>query len=86
MNSCVSALRRGPSRFEIDPQAFLENYLDSRRRSRAKGPALNRPLAFAGVGLLVALVASIAVLSTRFFLLDRNEALLEPPEGAPEVV
>ena len=34
MNSCASAFRRGPSRFEIDPRAFIEHYLDNRRRSR----------------------------------------------------
>ena len=49
--------------------------------------ALNRSLAFAGIGLLMALLASVAVISTRFFLLDRDESLLEPPaEVVPDVV
>jgi hypothetical protein len=87
IDSCLSAFRRDRSRFEFDPRAFIETYLETRRRAGAMRNNLNRVVAVAGVGALMAVIASLAVFSIRLFLVDRQDSALEPPaEIAPDAV
>jgi hypothetical protein len=88
INSCLSAFKGERSRGPVDPWAFVESYLETRRRSQSMRHTFNRMFTFAAVGLVIAVLASFAVISTRVFLLGRDEeAQLEPPaEVVPEVV